>query len=545
MKKLSVFFAIALLLLSFSSCDNGSSDLMGEADIGRMISALRAHELIQNAIKEESDETIAVRFSVPGTKASGSEVLDAEVTFSGYIHGSVKIETGTLFYRFYSYSSGSAYIYPQSYSVETTDALIVQSEAVEGKAEVLLSVPEELNAAVDGYVSTADGTYELSSDFTLYIPSGCTGFMNVSQFPIDEIKKPAPVVEDKKEVVSVEAYVDVRKGSADIPEQASVRIAYDDNTTEDKTLLINEDIDVSKSGVYKTNTVTVDGKSYPVEVFVYDYTIAEVYAFLNNQISDQSSLMSMLAWISNPESIKYVFIQDGCEMESIGIPSTVSLGTSSITLRNIYFRGELKDAAVKVVSKNNPSFLEVSASDVTFEGLSLDFTDAQLINGTKYNAIIIGESRGQQVITANLAVKDCSIIGAGKVAFGISIPEYSSGAEISNTELTGCDTSLIIRNDTSLDDVSADSDLSIIVSSAERLDSIEVSNLSALKAGINVNITAPEDIEDSIDAWITRIKGVADGFGFTKELQKALDVTGADITPWGDGGSYEGSAELG
>ena len=103
----------------------------------------------------------------------------------------------------------------------------------------------------------------------------------------------------------------------------------------------------------------------------------------------------------------------------------------------------------------------------------------------------------------------------------------------------------MIRNDSSLDDVSADSDLSILFSSAERLDSIEVSNLSALKAGINVNITAPEDIEDSIDAWITRIKGVADGFGFTKELQKALDVTGADITPWGDGGSYEGSAELG
>ena len=278
----SVFLAILVIFLSlWMSCENNGQSPATETEAAAVAAELKAHELIQNAIKEESDESIKVNFILPDAKAIGEEILSAEVTFSGYRHGTVLIESGMLVYRFYGYSSSSRYIYPQSYSVETINALQVRSKSVGKAVDITLSVSEDLNADVDGYIST-DGGYKLSSNFMLYIPYGCSGTADGNPFDIDEVRK--PVIEDKKEITAVRAYVDVRKDAADseLPTDATAFIVYDDNTEEERNVSLNGALDVSSSGIYAdTNTITIEGKSYPVEVFVYDYKIAELYALLN------------------------------------------------------------------------------------------------------------------------------------------------------------------------------------------------------------------------------------------------------------------------
>lgn len=544
----SVFLAILVIFLSlWMSCENNGQSPATETEAAAVAAELKAHELIQNAIKEESDESIKVNFILPVAKAIGEELLSAEVTFSGYSHGSVVIESGMLVYRFYGYSSSSRYIYPQSYSVETISALQVRSESVGKVVDITLSVPEDLNADVDGYIST-DGGYKLSSNFMLYIPYGCSGTADGNPFDIDEVRK--PVIEDKKEITAVRAYVDVRKDTAvsELPTDATAFITYDDNTEEERNVSLNEALDVSSSGIYtNTNTITIEGESYPVEVFVYDYTIAELYALLNMNLAEIQDIQGMIAWIQS-DSEKYVYVPDGALIESVWIPGKVSIPSYSLDfeLKNLYFRGQNTDATVYVDSKNNPSFLEVSASGVTFDGLDLDFTDATLIGEQKYNAIIIGASEGQQVstITSDLTVKNCSIIGADKVAFGISIPEYSSDVRIINTMITGCDTSLILRNETSLEEVSVDSGISIIVSASDKLDNIEFKDVSALADDITVTVTAPETMESDVDSWIETANTNAPSFTYVMELQKDLDIGGAEITPWEDGGSFDAEAGM-
>ena len=543
----SVFLAILVIFLSlWMSCENNGQSPATETEAAAVAAELKAHELIQNAIKEESDESIKVNFILPDAKAIGEEILSAEVTFSGYRHGTVLIESGMLVYRFYGYSSSSRYIYPQSYSVETINALQVRSESVGKAVDITLSVSEDLNADVDGYIST-DGGYKLPNNFMLYIPYGCSGTADGNPFDIDEARK--PVIEDKKEITAVRAYVDVRKDAADseLPTDATAFIVYDDNTEEERNVSLNGALDVSSSGIYAdTNTITIEGKSYPVEVFVYDYKIAELYALLNMDIAGIRDVQGMIAWIRS-DAEKYVYVPDGTSIESVGIPGKVSIQAYNLEfdLKNLYFRGQNTDATVYVASENNPSFLEVSASDVTFDGLDLDFTDAPLIGGQNYNAIIIGPSKGQQVsTTSNLTVKDCSIIGADKVAFGISIPEYSSGVSIINTMITGCDTSLILRNDTSLEDVTVDSGISIIVSEPDKLDSIEFKDVVALADDITVTVTAPETMESDVDSWIEAAKTKAPSFVYDRKLQEDLDIGGAEITPWEDGGSFDVEAGM-
>lgn len=542
----SVFLAILVIFLSlWMSCENNSQSPATETEAAAVAAELKAHKLIQNAIKEESDESIKVNFILPDAKAIGEEILSAEVTFSGYSHGSVVIESGMLVYRFYGYSSSSRYIYPQSYSVETISALQVRSESVGKVVDITLSVSEDLNADVDGYIST-DGGYKLSNNFMLYIPYGCSGTADGNPFDIDEVRK--PVIEDKKEITAVRAYVDVRKDATDseLPTDATAFIVYDDNTEEERNVSLNEVLDVSSSGISETNTITIEGKSYPVEVFVYDYTIAELYALLNMNLTEiQDILQEMIAWIQSDVE-KYVYVPDGISIESVGIPGNVLIQTNNFELRDLYFRGENTDATVYVASKNNRSFLEVSASGVTFDGLDLDFTNATLIDGQKYNAIIIGAAEGQQVstITSDLTVKDCSIIGSDKVAFGISIPEYSSGVRIINTMITGCDTSLILRNETSLEEVSVDSDVSIIVSDSDMLSNIAFTDMAALADDITVTVTAPETMESDVDSWIETAKTNAPSFTYVMELQEDLDIGGAEITPWEDGGSFDAEAGM-
>lgn len=542
----SVFLAILVIFLSlWMSCENNSQSPATETEAAAVAAELKAHELIQNAIKEESDESIKVNFILPDAKAIGEEILSAEVTFSGYSHGSVVIESGMLVYRFYGYSSSSRYIYPQSYSVETISALQVRSESVGKVVDITLSVSEDLNADVDGYIST-DGGYKLSNNFMLYIPYGCSGTADGNPFDIDEVRK--PVIEDKKEITAVRAYVDVRKDATDseLPTDATAFIVYDDNTEEERNVSLNEVLDVSSSGISETNTITIEGKSYPVEVFVYDYEIAELYALLNRNLEEiQDVVQGMIAWIQS-DAEKYVYVPDGISIESVGIPGNVLIQTNNFELRDLYFRGENTDATVYVASKNNRSFLEVSASGVTFDGLDLDFTNATLIDGQKYNAIIIGAAEGQQVstITSDLTVKDCSIIGSDKVAFGISIPEYSSGVRIINTMITGCDTSLILRNETSLEKVSVDSGISIIVSASNKLDSIEFKDVSALADDITVTVTAPETMGSDVDSWIETAKTNAPSFTYVMDLQEDLDIGGAEITPWEDGGSFDAEAGM-
>lgn len=543
----SVFLAILVIFLSlWMSCENNGQSPATETEAAAVAAELKAHELIQNAIKEESDKSIKVNFILPDAKAIGEEILSAEVTFSGYRHGTVLIESGMLVYRFYGYSSSSRYIYPQSYSVETINALQVRSESVGKVVDVVLSVPEDLNADVDGYV-LADGGYKLSNNFMLYIPYGCSGTADGNPFDI-EVRKPA--IEDKKEITAVRAYVDVRKGAADseLPTDATAFIIYDDNTEEERSVPLNEALDVSSSGIYAdTNTITIEGKSYPVEVFVYDYKIAELYALLNMDREGIQNVQGMIDWIKS-DAKKYVYVPDSVSMESVGIPGKVSIPAYNLEfdLKNLYFRGENAAATVHVASEKNPSFLEISASGVTFDGLDLDFTDAPLIGGQKYNAIIIGASEGQQVSTptSDLTVKDCSIIGADKVAFGISIPEYSSGVSIINTMITGRDTSLILRNDTSLEDVTVDSGVSIIVSKPDKLDSIEFKDVAALADGITVTVTAPETMESDVDSWIETAKTNAPSFVYDRKLQEDLDIGGAEITPWEDGGSFDVEAGM-
>ena len=150
----------------------------------------------------------------------------------------------------------------------------------------------------------------------------------------------------------------------------------------------------------------------------------------------------------------------------------------------------------------------------------------------------------RSTITSDLTVKNCSIIGADKVAFGISIPEYSSGVSIINTMITGCDTSLILRNETSLEEVSVDSGISIIVSASDKLDSIEFKDVSALADDITVTVTAPETMESDVDSWIETAKTNAPSFTYVMELQKDLDIDGAEITPWEDGGSFDVEAGM-
>ena len=100
------------------------------------------------------------------------------------------------------------------------------------------------------------------------------------------------------------------------------------------------------------------------------------------------NVQGMIAWIQS-DAEKYVYVPDGALIESVGIPGKVSIPSYSLDfeLKNLYFRGQNTDATVYVDSKNNPSFLEVSASGVTFDGLDLDFTDATLIGEQKYNHI--------------------------------------------------------------------------------------------------------------------------------------------------------------
>ena len=359
----SVFLAILVIFLSlWMSCENNGQSPATETEAAAVAAELKAHELIQNAIKEESDESIKVNFILPVAKAIGEELLSAEVTFSGYSHGSVVIESGMLVYRFYGYSSSSRYIYPQSYSVETISALQVRSESVGKVVDITLSVPEDLNADVDGYIST-DGGYKLSSNFMLYIPYGCSGTADGNPFDIDEVRK--PVIEDKKEITAVRAYVDIRKDTAvsELPTDATAFIVYDDNTEEERNVSLNEALDVSSSGIYtNTNTITIEGESYPVEVFVYDYTIAELYALLNMNF-DGINVQEMITWIQS-DSEKYVYVPDDIPIESVGIPGNVSIQTYNFVLKDLYFRGENTDATVYVASKNNRSFLEVSASGV-------------------------------------------------------------------------------------------------------------------------------------------------------------------------------------
>lgn len=544
----SVFLAILVIFLSlWMSCENNGQSPATETEAAAVAAELKAHELIQNAIKEESDESIKVNFILPDAKAIGEEILSAEVTFSGYRHGTVLIESGMLVYRFYGYSSSSRYIYPQSYSVETINALQVRSESVGKAVDVVLSVPEDLNADVDGYIST-DGGYKLSNNFMLYIPYGCSGTIDGNPFYIEEVRKPVVVV-DRREIESVKAFVDVRKGETDLPTSATAFITYDDNTEEERTVTLNETLDVSSSGIFEDKyTITIDGKSYPVEVFVYDYTIDELRALLDKNLTEIHNIVNdMIAWISQPDEVKYVYIHDGTEMVSVGIPSQITIqSNSSVDLKNLYFRGENADATVNVVSKNNPSFLEVAASGVTFDGLNLDFTGATEIDGKKYNAIIIGAIGGETVssVTSNLTVKNCSIIGAGKVAFGISIPEYGSNVSISNVEITGCGTSLILRNDTSLEKVSVDSGISIIVSEPDKLNSIEFKDVAALANGITVTVTAPKSMEDDVDLWIEESEANAPSFVYDRKLQEDLDIGGAEITPWEDGGSFDVEAGM-
>ena len=81
----SVFLAILVIFLSlWMSCENNGQSPATETEAAAVAAELKAHELIQNAIKEESDESIKVNFILPDAKAIGEEILSAEITFSGY-----------------------------------------------------------------------------------------------------------------------------------------------------------------------------------------------------------------------------------------------------------------------------------------------------------------------------------------------------------------------------------------------------------------------------------------------------------------------------
>ena len=110
--------------------------------------------------------------------------------------------------------------------------------------------------------------------------------------------------------------------------------------------------------------------------------------------------------------------------------------------------------------------------------------------------------------------------------------------------ITGCDTSLILRNETSLEEVSVDSGISIIVSASDKLDSIEFKDVSALADDITVTVTAPETMESDVDSWIETAKTNAPSFVYDRKLQEDLDIGGAEITPWEDGGSFDVEAGM-
>lgn len=279
-----------------------------------------------------------------------------------------------------------------------------------------------------------------------------------------------------------------------------------------------------------------------------DELVRKIYALQVNPPSD-TSVYSELC------SNKHILLNDYQAEAALSIDRFDSKYGIVPVFDNTYFRGAVDGAEVGLFANSADFPVEISAFDITIEDASFTASERSE-NAARVGAVAI---YGQDIIIRNTSLESnlISTSGTNTERTGISIqkgtsaacgqnPEFPKNVLIEDTEISGFDVSVNISAFATLRRVTFDSPIIITIADKNRIDEIVIEDpISLVDEGPDVYIIASSE-EETADSDILELKARLEVEGLEVEVEAIqVDVGDVTISPWEEGGTFEGEATMG
>ena len=348
-------------------------------------------------------------------------------------------------------------------------------------------------------------------------------------------------------------------------------VRYSDGTEETVAFDISDQVaDILRGGL-KEITVKEDNATASFTILIYNSTISEIISEITTLSARiQSEFLSGTPLPGEDSDVfssfcanAFVLLEDYTAQQGLAIDKYAQIGLLGLqsgspvyipTFKDTAFIGKEDDRAeINLSSASTNSLIEISADGITVE-----------------NAIVTAASVGDISDRANAAglfgndtiIRNCKLInnlgngtGTNDERTGISIqkgssfacgptPQIPEGILIENTEITGFDVSVNISGYATLRNVTIDSPIVITIddSMLSNLDKIGISSIESSCTGTDAYIIIQADAEDQA---VSGLKEMLEKEGLVVEIKRSeLEIGGSTISPWEDGGTFEGEATL-